>query len=49
MFLMSGFHNLRYPVTWEGLYDLLDDADLTQDAEDFFDALEKSFSFFMAD
>ena len=31
----------RYPVTWGGLNDLLNAADLSQIAKDFFDTLEK--------
>ena len=31
----------KYPVTWKGLYGLLDDAGLAQIANDFFDTLGK--------
>ena len=33
--------NGEYPVTWKGLYDLLDTAELAQIAKNFFDTLEK--------
>ena len=31
----------KYLLTWKGLYDLLDDAGLSQIADEFFDTLEK--------